>query len=238
MIDIHSHFIYGVDDGPSTIKESIRMVLEAERFGVTAIVATPHYNDANLESRSVTENFAEIASRTANCDIELYMGYEILITPTLLQDIKVNNLPTLNQSRYLLFELPYDEIPEYSTDFLYRLNLGKIIPIIAHPERNRRLSGNMDLFIRFIEGGCLVQLDTGSILGVYGTSARSFAKKLIQLNMAHFVASDAHCPNDYLQGIPAAYHQVQSWAGKEFTDRVFMENPKMILNRTAVNLMK
>jgi tyrosine-protein phosphatase YwqE len=81
MIDIHSHLIFGVDDGPSAIKESIRMALEAEKLGVKEIIATPHFSDLQFQTDKAVENFSALSSRIADCDIKLHIGYEVSINP-------------------------------------------------------------------------------------------------------------------------------------------------------------
>lgn len=111
MIDIHSHLIYGVDDGPPTIKESIRMVLEAEKMGINTIIATPHYRKSLFKSENALENFMELKTRVKDCDIELLLGYEVYFDSILPDVLVEKDRYTLNKSKYLLFELPFDVIP-------------------------------------------------------------------------------------------------------------------------------
>lgn len=235
MIDIHSHLIYGVDDGPSSIGESLRMVLEAERLGVETIIATPHRKGSLYDAVKTAENFRELVYRTRDCGVALYLGNEVLINTLLTDRTEDRNALTLNKSRYLLFELPFDTVPVFCAEILNRLHLEKIIPVIAHPERNKRFIRSFDEFIAFIEGGCLIQVDSASIVGVHGPDVKKFARKLIKLNMAHFVASDAHCAADYTEWLPAAYRLVKKWAGEEYTNKVFFENPKAIVTPQSDN---
>lgn len=229
MIDIHSHIVFGVDDGPSTIKESIRMVLEAENLGVNEIIATPHFNDLLFRTDKTFENFSSVSSRIAGCDIKLHLGYEVFLNPSLVEKVEELKRKTLSKSRYILFELPFDHIPLYASKILYSLNVEKIIPILAHPERNRVFMKNFDTFISFIENGCLVQIDAGSVIGAYGTDAKHFAEKVLKLNLAQFVASDAHCAEDYSNWYLPAYKQVKKWTGEAYTQQLFDENPKKII---------
>jgi protein-tyrosine phosphatase len=230
MIDIHSHIVFNVDDGPSTIKESIRMVLEAEKLGVNDIIATPHFDDALFYTGKTAENFSDLSSRIDGCDVKLHLGYEVLINPVITQKIGELKKRTLNKSRYILFELPFDNIPAYSGELLYELNVEKIIPILAHPERNRPFMKNFDSFTKFLENGCLVQIDAASIVGVYGTEIRRFAEKAIKHNLAQFVASDAHCADDYINWYLQAYKQVRRWAGEICANQLFNENAKKIIS--------
>lgn len=230
MIDIHSHIIFGVDDGPSNIKESIRMVLAAEKLGVKDIFATPHFNNLSLDSaRIIVENFLMLSSRIADCDVKLHIGYEVFINPLMTENLIGLRTKTLNNSSYILFELPFDHIPVCCSKWLSEFHSEKIIPILAHPERNRVFTRNFDSFIKFIENGCLAQIDAGSIVGAYGKEAKNFAKKVIKLNLAQFVGSDAHCTEDYNDWYLLAYNQVKRWAGEEYANQIFNENAKNII---------
>lgn len=229
MIDIHSHLIYGVDDGPGTIKESIRMILEAEKIGIKHIIATPHLYKSVYDTERAYNNLFELYNRVKDCDIGLYLGYEVFIDLVATDNLKEKRKITLNKSRYMLIELPFDNVPLHGYDTVYKLHLDNIIPIIAHPERNRSFVKDIGTFISFIEKGCLVQLDAASIVGVYGTEIKNFTKKLLKLNLVNFIASDAHCAEDYTEWYMAAYKKVRQWVGQEHAQKLFYENPKMIL---------
>lgn len=238
MIDVHSHIIFGVDDGPSTMEESLRMVYEAERAGIKVVIATPHYQKDIFENEKVMENYQRLLNRIIDYDVTLLLGYEVFLNPFIPGIMQNKHDLSLNGSDYLLFELPFDSIPMYSYDTIYKLQLKNIIPILAHPERNRNFVSNFNELLNFIERGCLVQLDAASIIGVYGGKAKEFAKKLIKLNMAHFVASDAHCAKDYMHWYCKAYGKVVRWAGEEYADKLFSGNAKVILENRKESVYK
>lgn len=229
MIDIHSHLIHGVDDGPATIKESIRMVLEAEKLGIKVIIATPHMYKGFYKMEKACANFMELKKRTIGCGVELYIGCEAFIDPFTAVDVNSGSIPTLNNSKYLLFELPFDSVPLFGYEIMYKLQLDNFIPIIAHPERNRVFNSDFGAFVSFIEKGCLVQLDAASITGIYGREAKKFARKLIKHSLVDFVASDAHCSEDYKNWYIPAYNEVTRLKSMNYADNLFLENGKMIL---------
>ncbi|MFZ5986938.1 MAG: tyrosine-protein phosphatase [Bacillota bacterium] len=236
MIDIHSHLVYGMDDGAPTIEESIKMVQQAVELGISTIVATPHFQEQLFDIKGIVDNFNEIVERTKEYGVDLRLGSEVFINPFIPEIVEKESLLLLNESRYLLLELPYDIIPVYTFETIYRLQLRNIYPIIAHPERNMNLLKDFDEFVNFLERGCLIQVDAGSIAGVYGNTVREFAKKLIKLNMAHFIASDAHCSKDYAEWHLQSYKKVINWAGKEYADKLFNENPKLVLENLKGNI--
>jgi protein-tyrosine phosphatase len=233
MIDIHSHIIFGVDDGAPNVEESVKMVLEAENQGIEAIVATPHYHDGLFEMENIQPHFNELCSRTKNSTVKLYTGSEISICPALPELLKQKGCLTLNKSKYLLLEFPYSYIPPYTNEILYKLNLENYVPIVAHPERNRVFLDNYSSFIEVLGKGCLIQLDAASILGVYGNSVKKFTRKMIKQRLAHFVASDAHCAKDYTRWYKEAYKQTMEWSDNGYAELLFDGNARRMLGQTV-----
>jgi protein-tyrosine phosphatase len=204
------------------------MVLEAEKLGIKTIIATPHYSKGLYRAENVLENYQELAARVRDFDIEILLGYEVYFDSIIPDVLDGKNRYTLNKSKYLLFEMPFDIMPSNISEIILKLHMENFIPILAHPERNRFFIGNFQLFIDFIESGCLIQLDAASILGVYGISAKMFVKNLIKMNLVHFVASDAHNALDYTNWYLPAYEKVKRWGGKEYADMLFDKNQKML----------
>ncbi|KNY25565.1 tyrosine-protein phosphatase [Pseudobacteroides cellulosolvens] len=228
MIDIHSHLIFDTDDGPSTIKESIRMVLEAEKIGIKTIIATPHYKKNVFNIDNAEKNFKELLIRLADCDIELRLGYEVFVESLLLDCIDNKRIFTLNNSQYLLFELPFDVYPANTVDIILNLHLENIIPIIAHPERHIYFQRDFGKFLGLIEAGCMVQLDAGSIMGIHGRKSKAFCKKVLKLGLAQFIASDAHSAKDYTNLFLPSYHKVVKWVGTDYAESLYRRNQELI----------
>lgn len=238
MIDIHSHVIYGVDDGPSTIEESLRMVYEAEETGVRTIIATPHLNEYLFMDDRVFGNYRTLLSRLGDSQVEIKLGFEVLLNPFIPQIVRERKMLTLNNSGFMLLEFPFSIVPPYSHETVYKLQLDNITPVIAHPERNRDFVRNISLLEEFIDRGCLLQVDSPSIMGIYGERAKSFSKRLICSGMANFVASDAHCRGHYSNWHLKAYLKVVEWVGRESADRLFGKNANQILDKKEINACK
>lgn len=230
MIDVHSHVVFGVDDGPSTMEESLRMISEAEELGVKVIIATPHYQEKLFDTDRVISNYQELVYRAGCYDVSIRLGREVLLSHSMISDIKNMKSLTLDNSKYLLFEFPFNAVPIYAQEAVYRLQLENITPVIAHPERCKNFLYNMETFKGFIKAGCLVQLDAASVIGIYGRAVREFAKRLIKMDMVDFVASDAHNTEAYSDWFRKAYMTVIQWAGKETADRMFFTNAEAIVN--------
>ena len=106
MIDTHLHILPGVDDGPETLEEALALARALVQEGVSAAIATPHYND-EYRRRSADEirgRVYDVQQALDRCGIplRLFAGHEVLIKPGLVEDIQAGRLATLNGGRYLL----------------------------------------------------------------------------------------------------------------------------------------
>lgn len=230
MIDIHSHILHDIDDGATTLEESVRMLKKAKEIGIGTIIATPHYQESLYETGEIGGHFEELAREAEKIGIVLKLGREVFINPFLPDLLKKDRSLTLNQSRYLLLELPYDAIPIYTYETIFKLQLMKILPVLAHPERNMNILRSFVELGRFLERGCLIQVEAGSLVGVYGRQVEEFAEKLIKLNLAHFIASDAHFESDYDNWYLQAYKKVKKIAGEEYAGKLFEHNAQIVLD--------
>jgi protein-tyrosine phosphatase len=215
MIDIHSHILAGVDDGASSVSESEEMLSQAGKAGIKTIIATPHYREELFAGSDVESRFADLKDKAEISGITLLKGYEIKIQDFQAQMPADFTGLTLNGTRYVLLELPFEKVPKYTLNYIYELQLKKYIPVLAHPERCKKLVKDSDLFLELIGSGCLLQVDAASIIGVNGKSAKRFAKNIIKKGYASYVASDAHNPKGYSYWYVKAYGKVQRWIGKE-----------------------
>lgn len=194
MIDVHTHILNGVDDGPADIDESVEIVEQGVKAGVRAFVLTPHIRDSSDWDRigAMRTAFETLKARfNDRPEIELILSAEILLTPAVPERIK--NAPSVAiYGRYLLVELPFYQLPIYADDVLFRLLVDGFIPILAHPERYLYLRGEESLMRRWADNGILYQINTGSLFGKYGFRVKWFAKKLLKNGMAHLLGSDIH----------------------------------------------
>ena len=232
MIDIHSHLIYGMDDGAPTVEESVKMLQQAKELGINTILATPHFQENLFQLDGIARNFIQMVEKAWEYGITLKQGCEVYISPFVDKLIEEQKMLLLNRANYILLELPYESIPLYTYETIYKLQLQRITIIIAHPERNMNLLKDFRLFVDLLERGCLMQLDAGSIVGAYGRTVKNYARKLLKLKLVHFVASDAHCANDYRNWYKQSYEKVRRWAGKKYADRLYIHNPELILENT------
>ena len=242
MTDIHSHIIPRIDDGSRNIVESLEMLAAAFESGVDAIVATPHCNIpdvcGNYENEDIEISF-EILSAAANragIPIKIYRGAEIYATeylPELLEDGRVR---TINGGKYFLTEFPFDELPDYAFDVLYRcLELG-FVPIIAHPERYEFVLYDWQIAYEFVKMGCLLQVNKSSFFGDFGQEQRLCAEQLAHHNLIAAVASDAHSADVRTTEMGRTREYLIRKYGTEFSKKLLELSPSRIVNGADLDL--
>jgi protein-tyrosine phosphatase len=234
MVDVHSHIVWGVDDGPATLDESVAMLRAAAEGGTTDIVATPHLNprfefNRELVQQRVQELATAVERPTIHIGCEFHLTFDNV-------DHLMENLPTytINAKQYLLVECPDFHIGRHTDTILRRLVDAGIVPIVAHPERNPVLRGKIDRVEAWVELGCLLQLTALSITGGFGASAKSASRRLIDRGLAHMVASDAHDSVHRAPGLEPARHAVASRFGEDVAEILFVDNPGAIIRGAPV----
>ncbi|KYH34271.1 tyrosine-protein phosphatase YwqE [Clostridium tepidiprofundi DSM 19306] len=196
MIDMHCHIIPGIDDGPKDIETSIEMLRIAERVGIKTIIATPHFyrNFYEIEYEEVIKRTIEMNNivHGKGINIKILPGQEVFLDKHTVDLYEEGIIGGLNNSRYLLVELPFDKPPKYVLDIIYEFRIRNVVPVIAHPERYSYVIKKPSILNDFIEEGCLFQINAGSLLGKFGKNVYKTAKLLVNNEICDVIGSDAH----------------------------------------------
>jgi protein-tyrosine phosphatase len=198
VIDLHAHLLPGVDDGPSTWQEALEMLRIAQEDGVKTLVATSHqegldgYHNTDAELTRSTEELQRRAQESGMA-VTLLPGGEVRASPDLVARLERKEALTLaDGGRYLLLEFPASEVPLYTNQLLFELQVHGITPIIAHPERNAGFAERPEALVSLVEAGALVQLTAASLSSRVSVETRTLAVLFLTHNLAHVLASDAH----------------------------------------------
>lgn len=193
MIDIHSHVLFGLDDGARTLEDSLAMVRMAAAHGTTDLVATPHANLMfKFDPGQIAERIATLRE-AADGALRLYTGCDFHLSFDNIQDaIAHPRKYTIHQQRYLLVE--FSELLVFSNtgDIFARLRDAGMTPIVTHPERNGLLRQRIENIARWVDQGARVQLTAQSLTGGFGKRAQEFSRELLERGLVHVVASDGH----------------------------------------------
>jgi protein-tyrosine phosphatase len=198
MIDLHGHYLPAVDDGADSIETSLAMLHHARADGIETVVVTPHACGA----LSLVKEFDGLRRRWGDwlaavkqkeLQLDVVSGAEVYCTSELLPVLKDNrDVLTVNNGSYFILEFPGDYIYAHSKDFIYKILTEGFIPIVSHAERNAEIQRSPAMLRELVKAGALCQVNAGSLRGDFGNSARRSAYELIQANLVHVIASDAH----------------------------------------------
>lgn len=192
MLDIHSHILYGIDDGSRTKEESIELLRYLEEQGVEKIIVTPHYIENTKYEATISKKQKLIDELSKKTSIKLYIGNEVYFSDKTLELLRRKKLSCLNNSRYLLIELPMSSKIKDLDEMIFDLTISGVVPIIAHPERYLYVQKDITYLDKLKESGALFQSNYGSLTGNYGKSAEKAIKKLLKKGYVSFMGTDIH----------------------------------------------
>lgn len=243
MIDIHSHIIFDVDDGPKTLEDSRRLLEESYRQGVRTIISTSHRRKGMFETpeEKIAANFKqvqELAKQVAD-DLTVLYGAEIYYTSDILQKLEEGRFPSLGDTKYVLIEFsmntPYKDIHSALGNVI---RLG-MTPVVAHIERYHCLENDEDRVSELINMGCYMQVNSSNVLKpkLFGDRYK-FMKKRVQFflerDLVHFVASDMHNLDDRPPYMQKAYQIVAKKYGVERAEELFKTNQEILLSNEFI----
>ena len=238
MIDIHSHIVFNVDDGPKTLRESLELIGESYAQGVRVIVSTSHRRKGMFEEpeEKIFANFNTVKEEAAKLypDLELLFGGELYFTNSLLAKIEKKLVPSMANTRYYLVEFsmttPWREI---HTALKSLLAIG-VTPIIAHIERYNALEFDAKRVQELIDMGCYTQVNSSHVLKtkLFGDKHKVFKKRaryFLEEELVHCVASDMHNLDSRKPFMQEAYQIIAKDFGQKRADDLFQNNPQILL---------
>ena len=240
MIDFHSHILPNIDDGSRSIEETFNLIKEAEKVGFEAIISTSHYMENYYETdvperevwvKAILENL-----KTKNIDTNLYLGNEIYFSDNIIELLEKRKASTINDTSYVLFELPLNAEPMNLYDVVYDMLQYKLVPILAHPERYSFVQKEPELIYDLIQKGVLMQANYGSIIGQYGKKAQMIVKKFYENKMIHLLGTDVHRQNTIYPKIPQILSELNSLIGEEKLEELTTKNPMLVLQNKRIDI--
>lgn len=239
MIDFHTHILPNLDDGARSIEEAHNLLKEAEKAGFDSVVYTPHfieeYYETNVKEREVwLETFSRKFYDLDN--IKTYLGSEIFLTNNIMNLLENAKASTINNTSYVLFELPMESEPEDLYEILYQLKRNKVVPILAHPERYPYIQKEPDIIYELIQEGVYMQSDYGSVIGENGNRAKRIINKMLENNLVHFLGTNAHRENTIYKKIPQILEILNGYIGEEKLYELTTKNPDLALHNKKINI--
>ena len=235
MIDIHTHILHKCDDGSTSLKLSIKQIKNMIDKGVTDIVLTPHYMNIYVQTDTmiIDKRFEELSLAAAELKVNLHKGGEIFLNQGIDDKIIDSNLCIGNTS-YVLVETNMGEFTPDIYGTLFNLVKKGLRPILAHPERYSYIMNNPEMAEEFMHRNIYLQVNAGSIMGIYGKKIEKTAWFLLDNGFAHFLASDNHCRTDeYI--LPLAIKAIRNRIDDYTAELLTQVNPQKMLNNEKID---
>ena len=194
-IDLHSHFIPGIDDGSQSMEESLTLLREMEALGYEKVITTPHImiDVYRNTPKIIKEGLISLreAAKAEGIQVEIEAGAEYYMDEGFYDHLHSGEVMTI-KNKYLLFETSYISKPLQIEEMIFEIGIAGYIPLMAHPERYRYVTDPQKEYSRFKELGVLFQVDLNSFGGYYGKSAKKNVDFLSKHGMIDFLGSDVH----------------------------------------------
>jgi protein-tyrosine phosphatase len=230
VIDIHSHILYGMDDGSPDLGTSLEMLRMAGRHGTTDIVASPH---ANLEYRYdpvlIAERLAAIEAQN-DSGVRVHVGCDFHLQYENIEDaLRHPRKYTIAGGPYLLVEFSDLLILKNTSQIFQDLLSAGMIPVMTHPERNTLLQQRLGELRGWVEMGCAIQVTGQSVEGQFGSRAKNFSETLLDAGLVHFIASDAHDLRRRPPVMDSAHELLKKKWGEKTAELLCRLNPSAVL---------
>ncbi len=232
-IDLHSHWIPGIDDGVRSAEEGIALLAALQSLGFDTVIATPHMRPGMFDNEKAGIE-AAYASMHAQLSQAASMPEVALSSEHFFDDVVFGRLMSGEALPYpggraVLIEFSADQLPARLNDRLFDLRRKGLRPVIAHPERYSPVWKHIEIVEDLVERGNVLLMDVGALAGKYGRSPRKAAERMLELGLYYAVCSDAHRPSD-AQAVAEGIGRMQSIVGAEEARFLLCDGPRGILD--------
>ena len=233
FVDLHSHWVAGIDDGARTTVESLALLRALKAAGFDEVVATPHMRPGMFDNARADLERAYAATRAALA-AEADRPAVSLSSEHFFDEIVFSRLLAGEALPYpgahaVLVEFPTRAFPVHVTHRFYDLRAkAKLRPVVAHPERYEPVWKSVTALDEMIDGGAVMLLDVAALAGKYGRAPRKAAEELLEQGYYYAACSDAHAARDVVdveRGIRLLFDAV----GDEEARFLLTDGPRAIL---------
>ncbi|NLH49822.1 MAG: hypothetical protein GX444_14670 [Myxococcales bacterium] len=228
-IDMHTHLLPGFDDGAKEAAESLEILFQARQAGFDGIAVTPHVMVGVYEpTRAAVDEAIRLLLERTRLEMPglvLHPGAEYYLDDHFYQRLEAGRIDPLAGGTHVLVELPLLKLPPLTKEFAFRIRIKGFVPILAHPERYADVGREPRLAEMLTHAGYRLQINLGSLTGMYGRKARKAAEWMLKHELVDFVGSDAHTPKQAMEAFGAGLEELRELVGEAELDRLLIANP-------------
>ncbi len=232
FIDLHCHYVPGIDDGARSIAEGTEMLRGLGSLGFSRVLATPHtrpgmFDNTRATIQSAFEQFKESVAGSAGLPT-LDLSSEHYFDDVVFQRLLAGEGLPYPGGHAVLLEFYQIDFPPMVQHRLLDLRMRGLLPVIAHPERYQCLWRTPDILESLVDSGAAALLDVASLIGKYGRSTQTCAEQLLERGLYHAACSDAHRPAD-IEEVSRGIERLRTLYGDEEVTFMLREGPESLL---------
>jgi protein-tyrosine phosphatase len=228
--------LYQVDDGAGSQEESVAMLEEAKRQGITAVILTPHYRHGmfSYPKAQIEANYSELKKCADKLQIDLYLGTEYHVNSHIAEAFAEGRCHTLADGAYVLTEYAYESEFSYMRRMTQELILHGYRPVIAHVERYGCMVQDVERAAQLRDMGAWIQVNADAVLGMEGWAAKRYCKGLLKEGWADIIASDSHGINKRACHMGKCYDYIERKYGRDRAELLLCRNPAEIISKEDI----
>jgi protein-tyrosine phosphatase len=231
FVDLHAHYLPGLDDGATDREMSMRMLRAVAALGFSDLYATPHQRAGMFmpERAAIDQAFSAVSADAAAAGVtaRLGLGAENFWDDVLHRRLQQGAIPSYGGGPAFLFEVNPQLMPPTLETELFQLRVAGRLPVMAHPERYVAVQRDVTLAER-LGRHAVMMVDLGALDGAHGRAEMKTARKLVLDGLAHAAASDIHRPEDQTS-VAAGMAWIRKQLGPAALDEMLADNPRRLL---------
>jgi protein-tyrosine phosphatase len=231
LLDLHCHFLPGIDDGASSVADGVAMLEGLRALGFSHVVATPHMRPGMFdnERQGLTAAFdAFLPAVTGRPVPQLSLSSEHYFDDRVYTRLLNGEALPYPGGRAALLEFYEIDFPPVIEQRLFDLRRRRILPVIAHPERYRKFWDHPEVLERLVDQGVATLLDCMALTGKYGRRPQRAAEDLLERELYQAACTDLHRPGD-LEGVAQSLKLIEKRYGADEIQFLFRDGPAALL---------
>ncbi len=234
MVDMHCHFLPGVDDGSSDMEQTIAMLQNAAEEGIEAIIATPHYRNSHhcVSPEALQERIAAVReeAKRRGISVSLYLGNEVFYFNEIIEKLDAEEILTLNGTDRVLIEFAPSDDYKHIRNSLDMVTASGYVPILAHVERYECILNDYRRVNELKHMGVEIQINVPSIEGFVGRTVKKFCYELLNNQWVDYVGTDAHDDVKRIPKFRKCYRGLIKKFDPSYIEKIFYGNALEIIN--------
>ncbi len=228
FVDLHTHVLYGLDDGARDLATSRAMLGALAALGFSEVYATPHQKAGQfMPSREAIDNAYAAVKASCTPDVRLGLAAENMWDDVFYARLQDGTIPSYDGGNAFLFELRPPEMPVGIVEQLFKLRMAGKCPVMAHPERYEALWTDQGLVER-LRAQCAFVCDLAALAGYHGRPQQKMARRLVEDGIAIAVTTDAHAVED-VRVAAEGIAWIKKRLGADAVTRLLDDGPRMAL---------